>query len=149
MTQRDNFIKDADLDALFAQARDVVQADTVPLSDAFMARVLADADAQQDAMGAGLPAWAQSAPPEVAPQRGSWITSVLDLVGGWRGGAGLATATVMGLAVGLGAPTTVTQLASGSWSSAEVSDTTQTTTQSASYALDDLVPSFYDLAAEG
>jgi hypothetical protein len=143
MTQRDDFLSDANLDSLFAEA----QSDMAAPSDAFMARVLADADSVQDANGAGLPDWAKSKPDQ--PVRGSWFANLLDSVGGWRGGAGLATATVMGLAVGLGAPTTVTELASGTWGSTSILQTADLGTETTHYALDDLVPSFYDLAAEG
>lgn len=151
MTQRDDFLNDADLETLFEQARGL--ADNAPLSDSFMARVLTDADAQQDAMGAGIPTWAQPPNPtqlQVAtPASKSWVNVLLDFVGGWRGGAGLTSAAVMGLAIGLGAPTMVTQLTLGTWTTATISDTGQTTSSAVSYALDDLVPSFYDLAAEG
>jgi hypothetical protein len=143
MTQRDDFLGDADLDSLFADAR----SDQVMPSDAFMARVLADADAVQDANGAGLPDWAKTKLDQ--PARGSWFANLLDSLGGWRGGAGLATATVMGLAIGLGAPTTVTQLASGTWAATSAAQVADLSSETTSYALDDLVPSFYDLAAEG
>jgi hypothetical protein len=145
MTQRDDVLSDADLDALFAEAQSDV---TVPSPD-FMARVLADAAAVQDESGAGLPVWAQAPSPTPPQKRRSWIASVLDGVGGWRGGAGLATATVMGLAIGLGAPNTVSELAAGTWTSAALGGTVDAGTDISSYALDDLVPSFFDLAAEG
>ncbi|MBU2937437.1 MULTISPECIES: dihydroorotate dehydrogenase [Pacificibacter] len=143
MTQREDFLSDADLDTLFADA----QSDAPVPSDAFMARVLADADSVQEASGAGLPDWARSKPAQ--PVRKSWFANLLDSVGGWRGGAGLATATVMGLAIGLGAPTTVTDLASGTWGGTAVAQSAGASIETTSYALDDLVPSFYDLAAEG
>lgn len=143
MTQRDDFLSDADLDSLFAQAQSDV---TVPSPD-FMARVLADADAVQDEIGAGVPVWAQATS---QPQpRVSWFASLLNSVGGWRGGAGLATATVMGLAIGLGAPSTVSELAAGTWTTAAALQLGNSSIENTSYALDDLVPSFYDLAAEG
>lgn len=143
MTQRDDFLSDADLGSLFTRA----QSDAVIPSDAFMARILADADSVQDANGAGLPDWAKPKPEQSV--RGSWFANLLDSLGGWRGGAGLATATVMGLAVGLGAPTTVTQLASGTWAGTSAAQVADLSSETTSYALDDLVPSFYDLAAEG
>jgi hypothetical protein len=142
MTQRDDLLSTAQMDALFTAA----QAETVAPSQDFMARVLADADATQDAMGAGLPAWAQAPVVAAAP---SILDKILDYVGGWRGGAGLATATVMGLAFGLGAPETVSQVAAGTWTNSAVSDSTETVVATSIYALDDLVPSFFDLAAEG
>ncbi|RPE72023.1 hypothetical protein EDD53_1162 [Pacificibacter maritimus] len=142
MTQRDDLLGDADLDVLFDAAR----AEVARPSDSFMARVLADADAVQDSLGAGLPDWAKSPQTAAAP---SIMNRLLDLIGGWRGGAGLATATVMGLAFGLGAPNTVSQVATGNWSSAAISTDTQMQVSTAQYVLDDLVPSFFDLAAEG
>lgn len=140
MTQRDDFLSDADLNSLFAEA----QSDVTAPSNDFMARVLADADGVQDAAGAGLPDWAQA---QTAPKpRGRWLAAVLDSVGGWRGGTGLATATIMGLGIGLGAPSTVTQLAAGTWTSTADADTDVASTEITSFALDDMVPSFYDLA---
>lgn len=142
MTQRDDLLSDADLDSLFAEA----QSETVQPSNDFMARVLADADATQQALGAGIPAWAAA---KDAPVRRSWFAQLLEGIGGWRGGAGLATATVMGLGIGLGAPTTVSQFTTDAFASASLTVTDTTDTETLSYALDDLVPSFYDLAAEG
>jgi hypothetical protein len=55
----------------------------------------------------------------------------------------------MGLAIGLGAPNTVSELAAGTWTSAALGGTVDAGTDISSYALDDLVPSFFDLAAEG
>lgn len=149
MTQRDDFLSDADLDSLFAEARADI-ADVMAPSDDFMARVLADACDVQAAAGAGVPDWAQPKSEPAARPRDGWLSALLYSVGGWRGGAGLATATVMGLAVGLGAPSTVSQLAAGTWSgtldSTAVTQVDTTATDTTSFALDDLVPSFYDLA---
>lgn len=146
MTQRDDFLSDADLDVLFAGA----QSDVAAPSNDFMARVLADADAVQDEIGAGLPVWAQAGSQAQAQQpSASWVAQLLAGLGGWRGGAGLATATVMGLAIGLGAPGTVADLAAGTWTTAADTEFETAEIDNTSYALDDLVPRFYDLAAEG
>lgn len=137
---------DLELDELFAEARE-----TAPVpSSALLARVMADAEAELDARGAGVPAWA--APTPKAPDRHPLIKAALAALGGWRGVSGLATATIAGLVIGLGAPDTVTGLTTGSWSDSAWSTaltTTDTSVDTASYALDDLVPSFYDLATEG
>ena len=82
---------DENLDALFKQARGVE-----PGPD-LMARVLADADrAQEDLLRR----------PVSAPMR-SWWTSSLAAIGGWSAVSGITAAGVMGLAVGLYSPDTV------------------------------------------
>ncbi|MCU0906303.1 MAG: dihydroorotate dehydrogenase [Rhodobacteraceae bacterium] len=78
----------SDLEAAFAALR---AAPPAPSAD-LVARVLADADRV-------------SARPRVfrkAPTRG--LAGLWAALGGWAGGAGLATATLAGLAIGFGAP---------------------------------------------
>ena len=117
------------LESLFAEARD----DKADASATLMARIVADAEA---ALVARTPV-ADPTP------RASWLGRMAAAVGGWPSVAGLATAGVMGLAIGLYQPVVVTSLGLGTTSATAV------TTETTSYALDDLVPSFYDLATEG
>ncbi len=72
--------------------------------DALMARILADADAVQadrDAMTA--PALPQAAKPDTL------ITQIIKTIGGWPGLAGLATAGIAGVWIGVSAPATLMQ----------------------------------------
>lgn len=64
--------------------------------DALMARIMADADRVQAAR-------AEAAAPAAAPRRGM-LAGVLQALGGWPAMAGLATATVAGLWIGVSAP---------------------------------------------
>lgn len=80
-----------DLDALFAEARSLGDAPGPDL----MARVLADALAAQ-------PAPAQAAP--IPAPRPSRLRQFLNAVGGWPAVAGLATAGVAGLWIGVNPP---------------------------------------------
>lgn len=86
----DKDISDPFLDALFDEARD---ADTA--SPDLMARVLADAEAVQDA--------AMAAAVEAAPKVPVW-RAVLDAIGGWPAAAGLATAGLAGVWIGVTPP---------------------------------------------
>ncbi|ABD56050.1 hypothetical protein [Jannaschia sp. CCS1] len=88
--------RDDALDAMFAQARE-----EGPSPD-LMARVLADADAVQ-----------AKARPVVAPVRESWWAGLLQGLGGWSAVSGITAAGVMGLALGLYSPDTL----SGLWDS--------------------------------
>jgi len=87
------------LDAAFAEMR----GDITPSED-LMNRIMLDADM----------VLAETAPPvAVAPQS---LGAVLrDLIGGWPQFAGLATATVAGLWIGVAQPTTLTDLSAGLW----------------------------------
>ncbi|MEL7026010.1 MAG: hypothetical protein AAGO57_02105 [Pseudomonadota bacterium] len=78
------------LDAFFDAARAEPSAD-------LMARVLADADAVQPVVAA----------PARRPEREGWFS----IFGGWPALAGLATATVAGIGIGIADPTTVGDLA--------------------------------------
>lgn len=64
--------------------------------DALMARIMADADRVQADR-------AVAAAPVRAPRRG-WLTVVTQALGGWPAMAGLATATVAGVWIGVSAP---------------------------------------------
>ncbi|MBU2891126.1 dihydroorotate dehydrogenase [Celeribacter halophilus] len=143
MTDRDDKrtgeLTDVALNALFAEARE----ETAQPSGDLMARVLADAEevmAQREAEEAARLAAMRP------KQRHPVMEAIIATLGGWRAVAGLATAGVAGLAIGLGAPTTVTALATGSY----VSDSALgIETSDGGYEIDDLMPSFYDLVTEG
>lgn len=77
---------DRDLDALFAEARGAAP------DAGLMARVLADADAVQDAL-------AVPATPAPAPKT-RWWRGALDAIGGWPVLSGATLAGVVGVAVG-------------------------------------------------
>ncbi|EBA12487.1 hypothetical protein RCCS2_14359 [Roseobacter sp. CCS2] len=79
------------LDGLFAQARKT----TAAPSDDLTARVLADADAMQPQSTA-----------VATPQMGLWAR-MLDTLGGWPAVGSLATATVVGIWVGVAPPSSV------------------------------------------
>jgi hypothetical protein len=76
-----------DLEDFFSAARRMSPAP----SDALLARVLADAMAAQ-------------VPVTVRVQRPGWLAQLRDALGGWPAVGGLATAGVVGLAVGIAAP---------------------------------------------
>jgi hypothetical protein len=82
-----------DLDSLFADAR---RQDAAPAPD-FMERVLQDA----------LQVQAEFAAPVSAPPRASWLRQLLSAIGGWPAVAGLATAGVAGLWIGINPPSAV------------------------------------------
>ncbi|GAA3853583.1 hypothetical protein GCM10022404_01230 [Celeribacter arenosi] len=119
------------LDDLFAQARDGAHGADSAADIALMARIVADAEAEIAART-----------PVVEVARGGWLRAMVRSVGGWPSMAGLATAGVTGLAIGLSAPAAISGVALGTSAQA-------TGVESASYALDDLMPSFYDLGTEG
>ena len=109
-----------ELDALFDAAR----ADGPEPSGDLMARIMADAQAQI------------VVPDTLAPSRG-FLAGMLVLVGGWPAAAGLATATVVGLSVGLSTPDTLDTLTGGYLAAAT------------GYDLDVMMPSYGDLLGEG
>lgn len=89
----DQYLKDTELEALFA-----VVVDQVPEpSSALTARILADAD---------MIASAQSEAKKVraAPARQNWFDGFLRAVGGWPAVGGLVTATVVGVWIGYAPP---------------------------------------------
>jgi hypothetical protein len=138
MTQRDEKLDSFELDVLF----DTVRSTALVPSDDFMARLTADAEAECEAIARAQWSPSQSTLEE---NRKSWSARLLDMLGGWGGASGLVTATVAGLAIGFGAPMTVSNIAGGSSNAAATVEVSET----ASYVFDDLIPSFYDLAVEG
>jgi hypothetical protein len=83
---------DCDLDALFAAAR--AQGDGMRPSEAFRARVIADAASQMPRRGTG------------PVPRGLWAA-----LGGWAGASGLVAATAVGLWIGVVQPVPLPGLA--------------------------------------
>ncbi|NIY78203.1 hypothetical protein HCZ23_01790 [Celeribacter sp. HF31] len=145
--KRTKELTDSSLDALFAEAREAAPQPSGNL----MARVLADAEGMIATREAEEAARIQALRPK---QRHPIVAAMVAALGGWRAVAGLATAGVAGLAIGLGAPMTVTTLATGGYTDGYADgamsyETTSYATGESGYALDDLVPSFYDLASEG
>lgn len=117
-------LDDTELDGLFDAAR----ARAPRPSEALLRRIEADALAEQSRTGAAAPG--------AAPRPGR-LAALLAAIGGWPAAAGLAAATVAGLAVGLGTPQVVDTLSGGYLASA-----------GAGYGLDDLMPSYGDLLGE-
>ena len=78
---------DALLNELFTEAKSSPEAE---VSEDFMARVLANAEALQPAAPGLVPA---------APTRGFW-GSLFDTLGGWQGTGGLAAATMASVFIG-------------------------------------------------
>lgn len=115
--------KDMDgLDAFFDAARDAA-----PLpSEALMARILADAEAEMPRPAA-----------PVRARRPLWGRAVSAL-GGWRAVAGLGVASMAGLGLGLWMPGAIGDVAQGF-----------TASPTADYGLTEMSASFYDLAMEG
>lgn len=114
-------LDDTELDGLFTAARHRTPAPSPDL----IARIIAQAEAV-------------AAPAVPTPTRPGVIARLLDAIGGWPAAAGLATATVAGLAIGLGSPDTLDTLSGG-----------YLATAGNSYQLEDLLPSFGDLMEEG
>ena len=115
----DLYEQERELEDFFQAARD-----TAPVpSAALLARVLADAAAQQPA-------------PVAAPRRGIW-RRLSGAVGGWPALAGLATATLAGVWIGYAAPGAVGDLAISAWPGGGVA-----------YDVVDLIPSMDGYLAE-
>jgi hypothetical protein len=90
---------DGELDRLFDLARAV----SPPVSDDLMARIMADADAAV----VPVPVVATS-----APVQGGWRGWVA-AIGGWPAMGGLALATVVGVAIGISPPSSLSSITSG------------------------------------
>ncbi len=119
-------LNDAELEGVFAVARDVPPA----ASEDFMARILADAMAE-------MPRAPTVAATRPAKAEGGWIANLLGMIGGWPAAAGLAVATVSGLMIGIGTPDTLDQ-----WTGGYL-------TSSLGYQVEDFLPSFGDILVEG
>jgi hypothetical protein len=118
-------MQDSDLDAFFNVARDVPP----DVSDALMARVLADADAHQP-----RDVVAKAAVP------GIW-NRLLAAIGGGPALAGLSTAALCGVWIGFAQPGQVADLL--------LVGSTATETLDVFPAFDDFVPAFDDFVIEG
>ena len=117
-------LNDRELDALFATAADNAPAP----SDDLMARIMADAQAE-------LPQVALVRSP--APRKASWFGAKIAAIGGWPTAAGLASAAVAGLMIGLVTPDSLQGLAEDYLVAASV------------FEFDDFMPSYGDLLGEG
>lgn len=93
-------LTDTELEALFSAAA----SDAAEPSEALMRRVLADADGVADGWRAPAPA---------QPDGPGLLARLLSGLGGWPGLAGLATAGVAGLAIGIASPGALATLSSG------------------------------------
>ena len=112
-------MQDDDLDLFFAAARDGDRArfgagadapvsfgtgpdrgETPAGMEAFLARIEADAFAAQATRTAPLSA----SVPVAAPAREGWLAQLWSAIGGWPSLAGLATATVAGVWIGISPP---------------------------------------------
>ncbi len=122
---RPEALDEAELEGLFTAARGTAPAP----SDALMARILADADA-------ALPGPGHASATVPLRAGGGWLSRVLDGIGGWPAAAGLAAATVAGLAIGIATPETLSLLSGG-----VLSATTD--------GMEDLLPSYAALLTEG
>lgn len=116
-------LDEAELDALFSAAAQ----DRPTPSDDLMARIMADAQAEIPSPRAALP---------VASRQG-WFASVVAAIGGWPAAAGLATAAVTGLVIGLVPPDSLLELADDYLVASSV------------FEFDDFMPSYGDLLGEG
>lgn len=127
---------EAELDAMFAAARQN-RADLDPATPDLLARILSDAEAEQDARAAvrlsdsGVaPASARADTPATAASKapGRWsLAALLRGIGGWPAAAGLAAATMAGVWIGVDQPAgldSVTGAFIGSTTSGGVTTTT-------------------------
>jgi hypothetical protein len=89
MVMTDKDLNGTVLDDFLAAAR----ADMPEPSEAFLARVLADAEAVQAGFQAAIPV-SRAAP------RGGFLSGLSAVFGGWAGLSGMATATIAGLWIG-------------------------------------------------
>lgn len=71
-------------------------------SDALMAKIMADADAEADS-------WAEV----VQPDRGGFLRSFLDAIGGWPAASGIVTAGMVGVIVGFSPPAMLSEFTDG------------------------------------
>ncbi|MCV2881393.1 dihydroorotate dehydrogenase [Actibacterium sp. XHP0104] len=124
MTMADERMTDTDeLELLFAAARDAAP---VP-SDGLLARVLADAEAEQ----------ARPAPALIRPE-GGLLARAMRQIGGWPALAGLATATLAGVWIGYAQPAGLDGLTDTVWQG-----------DAAGYDLVEMIPSLDGYLTEG
>ncbi len=123
MTDKDT-LGEAELEQLFALAK---SEETLPTAD-LLARIISDADDV-----AGIREFDRQ-PVQSAP---GIIERILDALGGWPAMAGLTTATVAGVWIGLVSPEILTDVADGLFLSGVGSD------------LGDFMPALSDFADEG
>ena len=90
----------ADLDVFF----DAAKTEQPGVSDALMDRIMADANSVADE-------WQREISSE--PVKDSWVRRVLNGIGGWPAVSGMATATVLGVAVGISPPALLTEMTAG------------------------------------
>lgn len=97
-----NRLDDQELDAVFAAA---AQNPPTMSADLF-ARIV------QDAKGVSADAVAATVPATPSEPTG-FFAALIETIGGWRGVAGLATATLAGVWIGVAQPDTITGLTGG------------------------------------
>lgn len=131
MTERSGH--DPVLDGLLAEAR----RDTAPLSDDLFARIMADA------------ADVRAAPRPVAlpPPRPSLLALLGAALGGWPAAAGLGTAALAGVWIGVAPPAPLVQAGVLPASTAQVGPAEPA--GDTAYELGDLMPGFDALGSEG
>lgn len=95
-------LSDRELDEFFAAAQRTAPSP----SDDLMARILSDAEA-----ATGAEAHWGAAPVARAPR--PWLAQALAGLGGWPGLAGLTTAAVAGLGIGIASPETLEAVSGG------------------------------------
>ena len=122
--------RDAGVDAMFGAAR---SQPLHPLSDDLFARIMADA---ADVQPRGV---ARS-----TPVGGGMRRALVDLLGGWPTLAGLTTATLAGIWIGVAQPAGVVAL-QGNFGLTPVA----TQDGAISYGIEDLMPGFDSLVQEG
>lgn len=120
-----NITDDQALDAFF----DAMKTHEVAPSDRLVAAILDDA-AQHQPQAPDLP---PARSPYPAPRR-SRLRDVLDAIGGWPAMAGMTTAAIAGLWLGLAAPTGLETLSGGLILSSDAS------LSDGSFALEDMAP---------
>jgi hypothetical protein len=103
-------VEEAMLEHVFTAARNVSQA---PPGDELMARVLADAAAEQPRSDTA---------PATPRRRPMPRLNLAALLGGWRGAAGLSAATLAGLWIGISPPAPLAQTAGDMFGTAYVID---------------------------
>lgn len=141
---RKDHLSDAELEALFAEAR----ADAPLPSADLLSRVLAGADA---ALAEQQAARNVAVAPVPAPVTARPWARLMQALGGWPVATGLVTAAVAGLGFGLFLPDNVSQVAQSYYAGASYDDSYVDAFADLGEAADptDLAPSFDQLLTEG